>query len=300
MKNTYLWHVGRPILIWITLLFAENLQAQDSLYAHKKTYNSFKAPLIEDNSFFVEEAFNQQKGIVQFISTCYFTKIRQGNMAYSFTHELPLKGVKHQFSYTLNYFMFPSLLPNGHGLGDVMVNYRYELAGKNNWALVTPRLSLIIPTGDVSKGLGSGAWGTQVNLPVSKMLSNKLVTHYNAGFTFLKNAHYSLAEPSAQDDFRQKDLTHFHAGASIIWLANDRINGMLEYMSSFNDQFDDAGQVNNQHQLLVNPGIRYAFKAGQSQIVPGISLPITWQEDQATTGLFLYLSIEPDFNLGGN
>jgi hypothetical protein len=288
------------MLIWLTLLFTENLQAQDSLYTHKKTYNSFKAPLIEDNSFFVEEAFNQQKGVVQFISTCYFTKIRQGDMAYSFTHEIPLKGVKHQFSYTLNYSVFPSLLPNGHGLGDVMVNYRYELAGKNNWALITPRLSLIMPTGDVNKGLGSGAWGTQVNLPVSKMISNKLVTHYNAGFTYLKDAHHSLADTPTQDDFIQQDLTHFHTGASIIWMVSNRLNGMLEYMSSFNDQFDAVGKVSKHHEMLVNPGIRYAFQAGKSQIVPGISLPIARQEGQSTTGLFFYLSIEPDFNLEGN
>lgn len=300
MKNAYLWYVSRPMLIWLTLLFTENLQAQDSLYTHKKTYNSFKAPLIEDNSFFVEEAFNQQKGVVQFISTCYFTKIRQGDMAYSFTHEIPLKGVKHQFSYTLNYSVFPSLLPNGHGLGDIMVNYRYELSGKNNWALITPRLSLIMPTGDANKSLGSGAWGTQVNLPVSKMISNKLVTHYNAGFTFLRDAHHSLADTPTQDDFIRQDLTHFHAGASIIWMVSNRLNGMLEYMSSFNDQFDAVGKVSKQHEMLVNPGIRYAFQAGKSQIVPGISLPIAWQEDQSTTGLFFYLSIEPDFNLEGN
>lgn len=294
-------YISRSVLVLLILLLSDYTQAQDSLYKHTKikTYNSFKAPLIEDNSYFIEEAFNQGKGVVQFISTCYFSTIRQGDIAYSFTHELPLKGVKHQFSYTLNYFMLPSLLPNGHGLGDVMVNYRYELAGKNNWALITPRLSLIIPTGDVSKNFGLGAWGSQVNLPVSKMLSPKLVTHYNAGFTFLKSAQFNLSDNPAQADIIKRDLTHFNAGGSIIWMAADRLNFMLEYVSNFNDQFDINGKVSKSHQMLMNPGLRYAFTVGRSQIVPGISLPLARQNGQTNTGMFFYLSIEPDFNQDG-
>lgn len=301
MEYNYQKDTVRKILtILILLLLSKTTQAQDSLTTKTKSYNSFEAPLIEDNSFFIEEAFNQEAGVVQFISTCYVTKFTQGDIAYSFTHELPLKGVKHQFSYTLNYFMMPAQLPYGHGLGDLMVNYRYELAGKNDWALIAPRLSLLIPTGDVSKNFGLGAWGGQVNLPMSKMVSKRIVTHYNAGFTFLKSAQFNLSDNVLQPTIIHRDLTYINAGASIIWMPAERVNLMFEYMSTINDAFELTGQVSKQHQQVLNPGLRYAFAAGRSQIVPGIGLPIVLQNGQTDRGMFFYLSIEPNFNLKGN
>ena len=153
---------------FVLLFCCHSLFAQDSLQTRFKSYNSFDAPLIEDNSFLIEEAFNQGANVVQFISTCYFENIHTGDMAYSFTHEIPLKEVKHQFSYTVNY-LIPTQSVGAHGLGDVLINYRYELLGKNDWALVTPRISAILPTGDFSRNLGLGAWGGQFNLPVSRL-----------------------------------------------------------------------------------------------------------------------------------
>ena len=297
MKHQYNKKIVYKIAgLFFALLPATYLHGQDSPQSQVKTYNSYKAPLIEDNSFLIEEAFNQEAGVVQFISTAYFTKLNRKDMAYSLTHEIPLKGVKHQISYTLTYFMLSSQQPGLHGLGDLLVNYRYELAGKNNWALITPRLSLILPTGDVNRGLGSGAWGGQVNMPVSKMISNKLVTHYNAGFTLLHQAKYISLEDNNLSPSTGHNLTYINAGASIIWMPTDKINLMLEYVSNFNDEFETAGQISRSHQMLINPGIRYAFDAGRSQIVPGISMPTSLHQGHREIGMFFYLSIEPNFN----
>src|SRR6185312_16420034 len=55
------------------------------------------AAQIQDNSFLIEEAYNQESGVVQHIST--FERADGGDWAYSFTQEWPLGGIRHQLSY---------------------------------------------------------------------------------------------------------------------------------------------------------------------------------------------------------
>ena len=56
---------------------------------------------IQDNSFLVEEAYNQERGVVQHIST--FSRMwNSRDWTYSFTQEWPgPRNWRHQFSYTL-------------------------------------------------------------------------------------------------------------------------------------------------------------------------------------------------------
>lgn len=55
-------------------------------------------PKIQDNSFFIEEAYNQERGVVQDIST--FSRMWNGkDLSYSFTQEWPgARNWRHQFS----------------------------------------------------------------------------------------------------------------------------------------------------------------------------------------------------------
>lgn len=98
---------------------------------------------IEDNSFLLEEAYNQEKGVIQYISTFY--RQRGGNWGYSFTNELPVKKQQHQFSYTLNV----ARNDGSTGFGDTYLNYRYQAAGlgEEDKIAVAPRFSVILPTG---------------------------------------------------------------------------------------------------------------------------------------------------------
>src|SRR5688500_8196222 len=59
-----------------------------------------EAAPIEDNSFLVEEAYNQERGVVQHINTFSRATGATGWM-YTFTQEWPLAGQKHQLSYTV-------------------------------------------------------------------------------------------------------------------------------------------------------------------------------------------------------
>jgi hypothetical protein len=46
-----------------------------------------KTPVIQDNSFLVEEAYNQEEGVVQHINT--FVRQHNGDLLYTFTQECP-------------------------------------------------------------------------------------------------------------------------------------------------------------------------------------------------------------------
>ena len=173
------------------------------------------APPIQDNSFLIEEAYNQERGVVQHISTFQRTA---GFWGYSFTQEWPVRGIRHQLSYTIPFSHETGL---GGGVGDVALNYRYQLAGSGSAALaLAPRLSLLLPTGSVRDGRGSGAPGIQVMLPASVVLAPRLVSHLNAGFTVTPRAH-GPADARATG-------SALVGGASVIWLTTRWMNFMLE------------------------------------------------------------------------
>ena len=97
---------------------------------------------ILDNSFLVEESFNQEPGVVQNIFS--WTRSRHGEWAASFTQEWPAPGVTHQLSYTIPF----SRVGEHRGLNDVLLNYRYQLQREGDGRpAISPRLSLILPTG---------------------------------------------------------------------------------------------------------------------------------------------------------
>jgi hypothetical protein len=79
---------------------------------------------IQDNSFLIEEAYNQDPGVVQHIQT-FSQTTRGGAWVYTFTQEWPAPNLKHQLSYTLPM----AQLGGAHGIGDVALNYRYQWIG---------------------------------------------------------------------------------------------------------------------------------------------------------------------------
>src|SRR6185369_11398420 len=83
-------------------------------------------PQIQDNSFFVEEAYNQERGIVQHIST--FSRMwNSGDWSYTFTQEWPAPGNwRHQLSYTVVGMHAGEYSGRGGGVGDTIFNYRYQ------------------------------------------------------------------------------------------------------------------------------------------------------------------------------
>ena len=233
---------------------------------------------ILDNSFLVEEAFNQEPGIFQNIFGVHI--VDGGEWEAAFTQEWPLRTLTHQLSFT-----FSSLAVNGAaGLGDLMINYRWQASTEEgSRPAFSPRLSLILPTGNASEGLGSGGAGWQINLPFSKQFGGAYL-HWNAGFTHT---------PAAEVDNGERNVFVPHAAVSGIWQVRPMVNLMLESIL----QWDQVFEVEARREVIFTlvPGMRTGWNAGDSQIVLGIGIPTTFSDDTADVGVFGYLSYELPF-----
>jgi hypothetical protein len=248
------------------------------------TVSPLTAQAIQDNSFLIEEAYNQESGVVQHIST--FARSSGGDWEYSFTQEWPLGGIRHQLSYTIP---VENLEGFGTGLGDVALNYRYQLVGNPEARTVAaPRLSILVPTGNEEEGRGAGGVGFQVNLPVTLVLSDEIVTHWNGGATLTPSAHNALGETAT---------THsFNLGASLVWLVRPAFNFLLETVWEDAGMVVADGSVVGETGWVLSPGVRWAFDLpGNLQIVPGVAYTIGLGEGPDEDALFLYLSFEHPF-----
>ena len=242
---------------------------------------------ISDNSFLVEEAFNQEKGIFQNI----FGAMRSnGGWTTTFTQEWPLGGQTHQFSYTA------AFLNDGdrNGIGDTLINYRYQatVEGPGRPAF-SPRISVVVPSGDSDDGLGQGSWGLQVNLPFSKQRGDWYL-HWNAGFTWLGDVTETLRAGSDMFVVRSGSLTSPFLAGSAIYRLRPMFNLMLESVLLFDQSLDEVGRTRTRT-FTVSPGFRGGWNVGEKQVIAGFALPVSWTEGESDTGAFVYFSYELPF-----
>lgn len=240
---------------------------------------------LEDNSFLIEEAYNQNPGVVQEISN-FVRSSGGGDWVYAFTQEWPVGGMRHQLSYTV---------PLEHhadfgttGLGDALLNYRYQALGMRGGPVyVAPRLSVVLSTGRAASGRGSGAFGLQASLPVTVEVSPRLSTHWNVGATLL---------PSAENPAGARATsTAVNAGASIIWVVRPLFNLILEGIWLSRQDVIGPGATDRHTSAFLNPGFRWGFNLrGGLQIVTGLGYVVSL-DDADPNALFLYLSFEHPF-----
>ncbi|HYF38988.1 MAG TPA: transporter [Gemmatimonadales bacterium] len=239
---------------------------------------------IQDNSFLLEEAYNQESGVVQHINT--FSISSGQDWGYAFSQEWPLGGIRHQLSYTVP---IQRSADGGTGFGDIALNYRYQLAGHPEAGFVAaPRLSLLLPTGKEELGRGAGGLGLQANIPFSLVLSKALVTHWNAGLTLTPAARNSLG--------REATTTGFNLGASAVWLLRPSFNLLVETLWLSEEIVLGEGATQRDEMAVLSPGFRAAFDlAGGLQVVPGLAYTFYLTPDQAEDEAFVYLSFEHPF-----
>ena len=244
-------------------------------------------PPIEDNSFLIEEAYNQGPGVVQHINT-FSHPTRGAAWIYTFTQEWPLGGQKHQLSYTIPLARVDQATAREAGLGDVALNYRYQVGGVGSTAFA-PRLTVLLPTGKSRRALGSGGTGFQVNLPFSATLPARFVAHSNAGMTYT---------PRARDISGNLAATRSYlVGQSVIWLAHPKLNLMLESTWTAAEEVAGPGRSERSTELLLSPGLRGAIDfASGLQIVPGLAFPFGIGSSSGERAVFVYLSFEHNFS----
>ena len=244
---------------------------------------------VQDNSFLVEEAYNQEAGVVQHILTISPDVGKNRNAgerewALNFTQEWPVFSQAHQFSYTVPYSFVKSGGQSSNGIGDVLLNYRFQaLMESDRTPAFAPRISLILPTGDEDDGFSDGTLGWQVNLPVSKIVSDRWTVHANAGATLLP-------------DVQGHDLKSYNLAASAIYAVSPNFNLMLEAVANWDEEAADGGGRDRSFSAVVSPGFRYAFNhANDAQTVVGLAAPIGLTRDAPDYGLILYVSFEHFF-----
>src|SRR5215813_4949080 len=118
---------------------------------------------IQDNSFFIEEAYNQEPGVVQHIFNLPidFTNGSR-EIGPSFTQEWPVFSQTHQFSYTIPYGFLWNNGQESDAFGDVLLNYRYQAYfDEKSLTALAPRFTLVLPTGSVVEGFHEGVLGYQ-------------------------------------------------------------------------------------------------------------------------------------------
>jgi hypothetical protein len=235
---------------------------------------------ITDNSFFVEEAFNQDRGIFQNIFS--WARDGDGNWNASFTQEWPAPGVTHQLSYTIPF-------TGGDGpahVGGVLLNYRMQvIAEGRKRPAFSPRLSVILPTGRNIDD--SDRPGVQFNLPFSKQFGDFYV-HFNAGATWLHGV--------ASGETSRVNLTSPVYAGSVIWHTKPYLNLMLESMLTLQDTVIDENTTSAQPIGTIAPGVRGGWTIGDRQLILGAAVPITLQEGQQRSMAFLtYFSYELPF-----
>jgi hypothetical protein len=237
-----------------------------------------------DNSFLIEEAYNQEPGVVQHIfTTIYAVDQLHGRddklLNLAFTQEWPLFSQTHQFSYTVPYNFVRRQGQSHDGVGDVFLNYRFQAYyNEENLRAVAPRFSLVLPTGNVREDFGDDSLGYQWNLPFSTAIGDRWFAHANAGLTWLP------------------DLLRYNLGASAIYCATPDLHFLLEWVGFWNELSAPQGGRDREFSSLLSPGVRRAFNfRNDSQLVIGLGLPIGLTSAAPDFGAFLYLSFEHRF-----
>ena len=241
------------------MLLPASLVARESSAQTASETSAMKWEII-DNSFLVEESFNQEAGVFQNIFT--WTRDRDGAWEASFTQEWPAPSLAHQFSYTVPF----SSGDTGASLNDVLLNYRYQLLTETDRRpAVSPRLSLIVPTGGTSDDLRDGTVGLQVNVPASKQFGD-LYVHGNGGFTWLPGMERTP-----------------HAAVGAIWRLTAMFHVVMESVVEFGES------------ATLSPGFRRGWNLGAHQLVVGAAAPLTSADGRSTLALLTYFSYELPF-----
>ena len=252
----------------LLVLTATSLPAQQARLDRNRPFE------IADNSFLVEEAFNQEAGVFQNILLIQRPDGR--NWSFEFTQEWPVRSIRHQLSYTIPLEAFRSPLNEEYDVerGTMALNYRYQLMMEDEDGVATsPRISLLIPRSDFSSN-----WGVQVNLPVSKQFGDVYV-HLNAGVT-------AEALGSDASDAR------WHAAGSVIYRAWPMVHLMLESVY----RADERELLTQREDVwLMSPGVRAGFNLKDHQLVLGAAVPIGMLSDADTYDFITYISYELPF-----
>ncbi|MBL8799852.1 MAG: hypothetical protein JNM56_38575 [Planctomycetia bacterium] len=267
-----------------------------------KKNGGFQPKHIRDNGFLVDEAYNQGTGEVQHIFNWInsWTRTpfgRNRDFEASYCMELPLGSQAHQFSFTIFYQTAFEQTDAGPAvqsgdIGDSLLSYRYQLFASDDTFWCAPQFTLVVPTGDERFGFGNGALGYDFLLPVS-FYRERFDFHLNAGYSTTPGARSGVA-PGVLSP--KHTLQGYVLGAALYWKPEVFLHFFIEALWQRNDIIDELGFRDNESQVYINPGVRYAITQNEGvEWVLGVAAPIGLTEDTPDISVFAYMSIEYDF-----
>ncbi len=240
---------------------------------------------LEDNSFLLEEAYNQKPGEFQFIQG--YRSFHSGKEYHFISDgEMALGSEKHQFSYQIT--RLKEEVDHG-SFGDTTLNYRIQSVNELDF-LMAHRFGLILPSGSVKENSGYGVTGFKYVQASSFLLSDEWDNHWNLLFT-----HYPEAKVKFSD--KRRTLNEYGISSSLVYHWKENLNFLLEGIYEAHEKLNFKNQKKYDYHFILNPGVRTAIDLSwkETQTAPGISFPVRYQEDQIDHGVVLYLSIEPKF-----
>ncbi len=245
---------------------------------------------IKDNSFFIEEAYNQGSGEVQHLFTTEINWMKvdeetEQETGFSFSQEWPLFGHAVQGAYGIS-------TDEDVKSFEVGVELRWQWIENEKWA--------VAPTVEgEAENLGDGnnneRYAFGVGLPVSYIANEKWNLHGNLGVGYSPDPSSKIyTDPCGNCPVVYEDATTFGYGASAIYALRNNFNMMLETFFEteiVSNRFKDASKPTTLG--VLSPGFRYAVNfPGDKQWVMGVGVPIGLTDDSSDYGVFLYMSFE--------
>ena len=179
---------------------------------------------------------------------------------------------------------------SGAGIGDVFLNYRYQLVGSGDTRVAfSLALSLILPCRRFFTGPGRG----QFRCADQPSLERRSQQETGQPLECRRHVFSPCSGCFGRSRCRSAG---YNFGQSFIWLAHTRFNVMLETVFTSSQVVVASNRTEWTNSLFLSPGIRWAynFKNGL-QIVPGIGVPLGVGPSAGERAVFLYLSFEHPF-----
>lgn len=252
------------------------------------------------SSFLLEEAYNQSPGVAQHRLRSRLSTDHQdeGARALELTvaQEWPIGSERHQLSWELpwsgEYDAKDRWEPCCSGVDDLRINYRYALLLEDpDFPALTPRFTVIVPTGDEKTGHSNGEIGFGFGVPMSKE-AGPFSLHANTAIEWTPGVSPELAIGVRA---RERDVIRLAMGGSAILILHPRMQPMVEVLSTWGDEIEDTGLVRRTRETFVSPGLRWGTPLGGGNVVLGFAAPIGVGEESPPWSALLYFSFEHAF-----
>ena len=247
--------------------------------------------VLQDNSFLVNEAYNQDPDVVQHVLTGWHFP-SDSLWVCTFDDQWPIGSARHQMDVLVPYGTQGASDP--HGFGDLQLGYQYQakLQGEGSAFSFAPGVRLSLPTGSWTRGLGLGGPGIVLGLPISRRLSQHVEVHFNLGGSWFPSA--KTLGPHGET--LKGSLATLSEGASLVVHVTPLLNLSLEAIGGQAQALGEGGRKMWGSTAILSPGAAYGinFKGG-AQLVLGLAVPFGLNRQSANRSLFLYVSLEHRF-----